>query len=147
MIILFKERFVNSIDDENLYSLSELSSILKISYNNLDTILKFNSVKPDRVLGARTRLYKGSNIKTFIKNNYIISEEYLKSMNLININELLGLDVKKVNLYYDQDKKIFLKIYNNSKFSYIRESNKEKFKLNKKNVSLKVLSKKLNLNF
>lgn len=147
MIILFKERFVNSIDDENLYSLSELSSILKISYNNLDTILKFNSVKPDKVLGARTRLYKGSNIKTFIKNNYIISEEYLKSMNLININELLGLDVKKVNLYYDQDKKIFLKIYNNSKFSYIRESNKEKFKLNKKNVSLKVLSKKLNLNF
>ena len=87
MTILFKERFVDSIDEETLYSLSELSSILKISYNNLDTILKFNSVKPDRVLGARTRLYKGSNIKTFIKDNYIISEKKLKSMNLININE------------------------------------------------------------
>lgn len=147
MTILFKERFVDSIDEETLYSLSELSSILKISYNNLDTILKFNSVKPDRVLGARTRLYKGSNIKTFIKDNYIISEKKLKSMNLININESLGLNIKKVNLYYDQNKKMFLKIFNNSKFIYIDKPNKERFILNNKFISLKTISEKLNLNF
>lgn len=110
MNFLFKKEKLKNININSLYTISDISNLLDIPFNNIDTIFKYNNVKIHSILGKRTRVYLGIDILNFIKNNYIYSIDFLNK-NYIKIEE----KNKKYSLYRENKTDNIVKIYNNGR--------------------------------